>query len=205
VGVAGLPHPLTRLTARRSAFVERRLAACAALMAGAVVLRGLVGVLLGILATMLLLDAVIPMPGGTRTEADEAFRALVLKGRRARRARRLRRLPPEALDVLDDVSGWVATAERRDLGVRSIPLRAVTGTVEDLKARTFDRAFRPDASSREHWRRIWLAHANGAALPPVSVYLVGEEYAVRDGHHRVSVALAHGDERIDAEVVELVR
>jgi hypothetical protein len=205
VSVAGLPHPLTRLSERRPAFVERRLAASGALMALAVVVRGLAGVLLGIFAAMVLLDAVIPMPGGTRTEADDAFRHLVLQRRRARRARRLRRLPPEALDVLDDASGWAAAAEHRNLGVRSIPLHAVTGTVEDLKARTFDRAFRPDASGREHWRRIWLAHASGASLPPVSVYRVGDEYAVRDGHHRVSVALAHGDETIDADVVELVR
>jgi len=203
--VAGLPHPLTRLTTRRPAFVERRLAVSGALMAVAVVVRGLAGVLLGIFAGMVLLDAVIPMPGGTRTEADDAFRHLVLQRRRARRARRLRRLPPETLDVLDDSSGWAAAAEHRNLGVQSIPLRAVTGTVEDIKARTFDRAFRPDASCREHWQRIWLAHANGAALPPISVYRVGDEYAVRDGHHRVSVALAHGDESIDADVVELVR
>ena len=197
--MATLPHPLSRLTARRSAFVERRLVACAGLMAVAIVVRGLVGVMLGILVAMLVLDAVLPMPGGTRTEADEAFRRLV------RQRRRARRLAPEQLDLVDDAGGWLATAEHRALGVRSIPLRSVTGTVEELKARTFDRAFRPDASCREHWRRIWLAHANGASLPPVSVYRVGDAYVVRDGHHRVSVALAHGAETIEAEVVELVR
>jgi len=50
-----------------------------------------------------------------------------------------------------------------------------------------------------------MAHADGAPLPPVSVYRVGAEHVLRDGHHRVSVARELGLERIDAEVVELHR
>jgi ParB-like chromosome segregation protein Spo0J len=37
-------------------------------------------------------------------------------------------------------------------------------------------------------------------LPPISVVRVGDGYAVRDGHHRVSVARARGAETIDATV-----
>ena len=37
-------------------------------------------------------------------------------------------------------------------------------------------------------------------LPPISVVQVGEGYAVRDGHHRVSVAKARGAISIDATV-----
>jgi hypothetical protein len=37
-------------------------------------------------------------------------------------------------------------------------------------------------------------------LPPISVVAVGDAYAVRDGHHRVSVALARGALAIDATV-----
>ena len=37
-------------------------------------------------------------------------------------------------------------------------------------------------------------------MPPISVIQVGESYAVRDGHHRVSVAKARGALSIDATV-----
>jgi ParB-like chromosome segregation protein Spo0J len=37
-------------------------------------------------------------------------------------------------------------------------------------------------------------------LPPISVVRVGDRYAVRDGHHRVSVAKARGAVTIDATV-----
>lgn len=37
-------------------------------------------------------------------------------------------------------------------------------------------------------------------LPPISVVPAGDGYAVRDGHHRVSVALARGALTIDALV-----
>jgi hypothetical protein len=37
-------------------------------------------------------------------------------------------------------------------------------------------------------------------LPPIAVVRVGDEYAVRDGHHRVSVARARGALTIDATV-----
>jgi hypothetical protein len=175
-----------------------------ALVAAAVALRGSVGALLAILASLVLLDCVVPMPGGTRSEAGDHFRRLVRDRRRAALLRRLRRLPPERLDVLDDRDGWAATASRRALGVRSIALESVIGTVEESHARTFDRRFRPPPSSREHWERLWLAQERGATLPPISVYRVDAAHVVRDGHHRVSVAREHGQATIDAVVVELL-
>jgi hypothetical protein len=181
----------------------RRLSGAGVVFAAAVVVRGTGGVLLGIVATLLLLDAVVPMPVGTRTQADDRFRAAVRARRRARRIAQLRGRAPARLDVLDDGSGWAATAERRALGVQPIALASVTGTAEALKARAFDAAFRPEAESREHWKRLWLAQAHGAALPPISVYRVGGQHVVRDGHHRVSVARDHGLLTIEADVVEL--
>jgi hypothetical protein len=47
---------------------------------------------------------------------------------------------------------------------------------------------------------VWLAEHQGAVLPPISVVQVGDVYAVRDGHHRVSVARARGAVSIDATV-----
>ena len=75
-------------------------------------------------------------------------------------------------------------------GVREIPLEQITGTLEPHRAAQFDAAFRPAAIVRERWTRVWLAEARGVVLPPISVVPAGDGYAVRDGHHRVSVALA---------------
>jgi hypothetical protein len=182
----------------------RRVTGSAALLAVAVAVGGTPGVLLGIVASLLLLDAVLPMPTGTRSQADDRFRALVRRRHRARWAARLRGRTPESLDVLDDRAGWAATAERRAIGVQPIAIASITGTAETLKARAFDRAFRPEAESSEHWKRLWLAQAHAAALPPISVYRVDGQHVVRDGHHRVSVARDHGLLTIEADVVELV-
>ena len=200
---------LTRLTqsrsGQRSGLPRRRLGLAGGLVAGGLVLGGLAEVLLAMTAAVLALDALVPMPGGTRTAADDRFRRLVRERRRARLGGRLRGAGPERLDLLDDRAGWAAAAPRRALGIQAIDVDSVTGTVEPLKARTFDRALRPDPESREQWKRIWMAHAGGAPLPPVSVYRVGGEHVLRDGHHRVSVARALGLERIDADIVELHR
>jgi len=200
---------LTRLTqsrsGQRSGLPRRRLGLAGGLVAGGLVLGGLAEVLLAMTAAVLALDALVPMPGGTRTAADDRFRRLVRERRRARLGGRLRGAGPERLDLLDDRAGWAAAAPRRALGIQAIDVDSVTGTVEPLKARTFDRALRPDPVSREQWKRIWMAHAGGAPLPPVSVYRVGGEHVLRDGHHRVSVARALGLERIDADIVELHR
>ena len=182
----------------------RRLGGGIALLAAGVAVGGLPGVLLGIVGTLLALDAVLPTPSGTHSQADDRFRALVRRRRRAQWAARLRGRAPERLEVLDDAAGWAATAEHRALGVRPIAIASVTGTAEALKARAFDRAFRPEAESAEHWKRLWLAQAHAAALPPISVYRVGGQHVVRDGHHRISVARDHGLLVIEADVVELV-
>jgi ParB-like chromosome segregation protein Spo0J len=48
-----------------------------------------------------------------------------------------------------------------------------------------------------------MASRRGASIPPISVFRLGEQHFVDDGHHRVSVAQALGMKSIDAEVVEL--
>ena len=45
-----------------------------------------------------------------------------------------------------------------------------------------------------------MAEQRGTLLPPISVVAVGDAYAIRDGHHRVSVARARGALTIDAIV-----
>jgi hypothetical protein len=42
------------------------------------------------------------------------------------------------------------------------------------------------------------------ALPPVEVYRVTDRHFVSDGQHRVSVAMAAGQTRIEAHVTEII-
>ena len=95
-----------------------------------------------------------------------------------------------------------ATAgSRGPAGIREIPLDAITGTLEPSRAAQFDAAFRPVRRElRTRWERIWIAEERGMTLPPISVVPVGTMYAVRDGHHRVSVARARGAIAIDGVV-----
>ena len=116
---------------------------------------------------------------------------------RARRGSRLRRLRTNELPVY---GGPIAGAGRGG-GLREIPLEAISGTLEPSRARQFDRAFRPRrASARRRWESIWIAEERGVPLPPISVVPVRGGYALRDGHHRVSVARARGQATISAVV-----
>jgi hypothetical protein len=175
------------------------------LAAGAVALQDSVGVLLAIFGLLVLVDSVIPVPGESWTNADDRFRQTVRRRRTAGRIRRLRGRAQEQLEVLDDRAGWASIAPRRALGVESIAIDSITGTVEDAKAADFDRHFRPRWSTSRRWQRVWIAYAQGIELPPISVYRVDGRHIVRDGHHRVSVARDRGLPAIDAEVVELLR
>ena len=138
------------------------------------------------------------MSSWLQVEAEKAFGRATRARRRARVICRLRRRGCDCcgrLTVADRASGGGA---RR--GVREIPIERITGTLEPNRAEHFDPEFRPAASARERWQRLWLAEARGAVLPPISVVPAGDGYAVRDGHHRVSVALARGAVTIDAHV-----
>jgi hypothetical protein len=85
-------------------------------------------------------------------------------------------------------------------GVRDIPLDAITGSLEPNRAAEFDNEFRPSPGMRRRWVSVWQAEQRGTLLPPISVAAVGEAYAIRDGHHRVSVARARGALSITAVV-----
>jgi len=166
---------------------------CAALLAGGFVVGGGIGTLLIIGAVFAVLDALLPIPRSPQAEAEDRF---------ARLARSRRRRTPQ-LDVVDDGSGPLAAAPRRELGVQLIPIESITATTEASKARLFDRGFRPDRSTEARWKSLWMAQARGLDLPPIAVYRIGERHVLRDGHHRVSVAIDHGRSEIEAEVVEL--
>jgi hypothetical protein len=123
----------------------------------------------------------------------------------ARIAAKLRQAPDDVDDMLpfDEVVEALGSGAQRDLGVQTIPLDAIVGTVDRRRAE-FDRSFRPMTGElRDRWQRVAAARRSGVALPPIDVYRVGGLHFVEDGHHRVSVARALGDDVIDARVREI--
>src|SRR3954469_10725945 len=141
------------------------------------------------------------MTGSTAIDAERAFTRAARRRRRAAVARRLRRAPADGarLSVYDEP--WVSRVRANgDRGVREIPVDAISGTLEPSRATLFDGCFRPAGRARRRWQALWLAEHRGTALPPISLVAVGNGYAIRDGHHRVSVARARGALTIDALV-----
>jgi len=125
--------------------------------------------------------------GWNAAEAERAFDKALRAGRRASVLVRLRRgcLACARLAIHE-------VRSPAQFGVREIPLTAITGSVEPNRATLFDREFRPSRSARSRWLSVWHAEQRGAGLPPISVVAVDDGYAVRDGHHRVSVARSRG-------------
>jgi hypothetical protein len=136
------------------------------------------------------------LDGWAYAEAQLAFDKAVRARRRAAVRRVFQRCGAECAR-LRELSGLSGAGRR---GLRDIPLDAITGSLEPNRSAQFDREFRPSRLARSRWISIWLAEARGTVLPPISVVAVGDGYAVRDGHHRISVARARGALSIAAVV-----
>ena len=138
---------------------------------------------------------------------DDAKAAFARERRRRALARIVSKLRSEPDDVsymlpFEEVVAALGRTSEHDLGIQLIPLESVVGTV-DRAASQFDRDFRPSADVRARWERIAAARRRGESMPPIDVYRVGDLHFVKDGHHRVSVARAHGDVDIEARVREV--
>ena len=134
-------------------------------------------------------------------DAERAFARVSRARRRAALMRLLRGEPSERgrLPVFDELCTALGRVAQR-AGRREIPLCSIRGTLEPSRAAQFDPDFRPAPIARSRWQRVWLAEERGAPLPPISVVAVGDQYVLRDGHHRVSVARARGALTIDAMI-----
>lgn len=113
---------------------------------------------------------------------------------------------PDDIDVIlpfDEVVEALGRRGERRLGLQTIPLDSIVGTVD--REREFDRSFRPTSRRlRGRWERIAEASRRGEAMPPIDVFRVVGLHFVEDGHHRVSVARQLGLEVIEARVKEIV-
>lgn len=92
------------------------------------------------------------------------------------------------------------SGKRATAGVKTIALDQIIGT--EGRSQDFDNQFWPITEhTRGRWVNIAMAMGTGKPLPPVQLIKSANGYVVRDGHHRISVARALGQEVIEAEVV----
>lgn len=106
---------------------------------------------------------------------------------------------PRRLPTLAEVAGTIAVQGRHALGVRTIPIGRIYGS--EGRSKDFDAAFRPTQHhTRARWLSVATAMIEGLAIPPIEVVQLGDRFFVRDGHHRVSVARALGQDEIEASV-----
>jgi hypothetical protein len=84
-------------------------------------------------------------------------------------------------------------------GLQTVPINRICGS--EGKSNDFDTRFRPLSERlRDRWVSVFVARYTNISLPAVELVQVGDRYFVRDGHHRISVAVALGQRDIDAEV-----
>jgi hypothetical protein len=105
------------------------------------------------------------------------------------------------LKSLDKVARQHGAANRHYLGLRTVSINQIRGS--ETRTQDFDSSFHPlNERTFDRWSSVAQAHQEGIPLPPVELIKVGEIYFVRDGHHRISVARAFGEQFIEAEVTE---
>jgi hypothetical protein len=99
------------------------------------------------------------------------------------------------------------TATRRRIGLTTVPLDRIVGTLRNPSQNTADFLPLPRLRGRNwegRWQRIIGATDRLTVLPPVDLARVGDDYYVADGHNRVAAARRAGMVEIDADVTELV-
>jgi hypothetical protein len=103
----------------------------------------------------------------------------------------------EAAEILPD-----EITAHRSSRLQSVPICRIVAS--ERRSREFDGAFQPLRDGKSAgWTKIAALRLLGADLPPVDLIQIGKVYMVRDGHKRISVACALGEESIEARITTL--
>ncbi len=103
--------------------------------------------------------------------------------------------------TLREAIGTCVVSGQHAAGAQVVPIEQIRGS-ENAQT-DFDAGFRPlTRRARSRWLNVARVMAE-EALPPVELLRLGDQYFVRDGHHRISVAKAMGQAQIDALVTVL--
>jgi hypothetical protein len=127
--------------------------------------------------------------------------------RRTRHIAGKRQVERSVLPSIYDRYPGATSAPRRRVGVTTVALDRIVGTMRHPSQNTADFLPLPRLRGenwRARWQRITKAMDKLATLPPVDLVQVGDEYFVADGHNRVAAARDAGGIEIDADVTQLV-
>ena len=129
--------------------------------------------------------------------AMESYKRAIKSGAR----RRLwARLTGRSLQLQHFATKGHLSGKRVAAGVQTIRIDQIIGS--EGRNQDFDNQFSPMTEhSQGRWVNIAIAMGTGKPLPPVQLIETDDGYIVRDGHHRISVARAFGQEVIEAEVI----
>lgn len=87
-------------------------------------------------------------------------------------------------------------------GLKTVPVALIAGS--EGRYQDFNKLFLPKHQNLAgRWKSVDMAHYMDVNLPPVSLYEIGGVYFVKDGNHRISVAIMKGIDFVDAEVTHL--
>ena len=143
-----------------------------------------------------------PQESSLRTLAQETFLNARKQGAWHSIKNRLLR-KPNRLESFADVTAKGKLSQQHELGTQAVEIKQIVGSMGRVD--DFDREFHPRNSINfERWMNIALAFQKGVALPAVELFKIDNQYFVKDGHHRISVASTHGQTFIDAAITELV-
>jgi hypothetical protein len=156
---------------------------------------------LGVLRTVFTRVSAAVVLAAMARRVGRAVRGFVSEGR-ARRASERATLPS-----FYDVHPAASSAPRRAVGIRSVPLDRIVGTMRRPSQNTADFLPLPRLRGqnwRARWQRINGAMDRLATLPPIELVQVGDDYYVVDGHNRVAAARLADALEIDADVTQLL-
>ncbi len=131
-----------------------------------------------------------------RMEAVRSFNQAVARGRMGRLLSKLLRKNNHLQTMVSRTNPSTSSTSR----IVTVPLRQIKGSLD--RSEDFDSSFNPlRERSRSRWVSILTAIRCNIPLPPVELVHVGNTYYVQDGHHRISVAHALGQEAIEARIM----
>lgn len=150
-------------------------------------------------------ETLLHLQGREPSAHDQARRRALQLYRQARRRgwrrritslltqRRWRLLSIDAVPATIAKPGWCSN------GTQTVSIDEIEGSEGRLA--DFDCQFNPLSShDKNRWLQVATARQMGLPMPPVELLRVGDAYFVRDGHHRISVARAMGEESVEAIV-----
>ncbi|AHC16715.1 hypothetical protein [Salinispira pacifica] len=133
-------------------------------------------------------------------EADEVFRKTYRQGKRRAIMRSIRK--DRFLPGLGPLFRSRLTGGELYRGILDVKIEDIIGSEDRSADFLFD--FSPrQLWMHSRWKAVYMFMMQSEAPPPVSLIRFGGKYFVRDGHHRVSVARAMGQNFITAEIREI--